>query len=221
MHIIGILGSPRGRNSLTLKLLDSALNGTEDVGADIEFIDVARMNIRACKSCGVCYVTGRCSQKDEFQEVYEKVIEADGIVFASPVYFNNISSQMKLFIDRTGDAKHCMLFLGKYAMSVATANNSSVDDTIRYMNSYLTGNGAYVIGGVGVSMPNVPGKLDDGVKKAYDMGKDMANAISTKRQYPDQKAAHDDFIRNFKSTIMHNKDTWKHEHDYYVKKGWV
>ena len=221
MHIIGILGSPRGKNSLTLKLLDSALNGAEDAGADIEFIDVARMNIRTCKSCGVCYVTGKCSQKDEFQEVYEKVIDADGIVFASPVYFNNISSQLKLFIDRTGDAKHCMRFLGKYAMSVATANNSSVDDTIRYMNSYLTGNGAYVIGGVGVSMPNMPGKLDDGAKIAYDMGKDMANAISTKRQYTDQKAAHDDFISNFKSTIMHNKDTWKHEYDYYVKKGWV
>lgn len=165
MHIIGILGSPKGMNSLTLKLLDSALTGAENAGAEVEFIAVARKNIRACKACGVCYATGKRSQKDDFQAVYEKVIEADGIVFASPVYFNHISAQLKLFIDRTGDARHCMLFLGKYAMSVATANSSGIDDTIRYMNYYLTGNGAYVIGGVGVSTPNEPGELDDGEKK--------------------------------------------------------
>ncbi len=221
MHIIGILGSPRGKNSLTLKLLEGALNGAEDAGADVEFIDVARKNIRACKSCGVCYATGKCSQKDDFQAVYEKVIEADGIVLASPVYFNNVSSQLKLFIDRTGDAKHCMMFQGKYAMSVATANNSGVDDTIQYMNRYLTGNGAYAIGGVGVSMPNVPGKLEDSAKKAYDLGKDLADAISKKRQYSDQKTAHEEFIRNFKKIVTHNKDTWKHDHEYYVKKGWL
>ena len=95
MHIIGILGSPKGKNSLTLKLLESALNGAEDAGAEVEFIDVARKNIRTCKSCGICYATGKCSQKDDFQAVYEKVVEADGIIFASPVYFNNVSSQLK------------------------------------------------------------------------------------------------------------------------------
>lgn len=221
MHIIGILGSPRGKNSLTLKLLESALNGAEDAGAEVEFIDVARKNIRPCKSCGICYVTGKCSQKDDFQAVYEKIIEADGIVFASPVYFNNVSSQLKLLIDRTGDAKHCMLFLGKYAMSVATTASSGVDDTIGYMNRYLTNNGAFSIGGVGVSMPNIPGRLDDGAKKAYVMGKDLVDAISIKRQYPEQKIAHEEFIKNFKMVVAYNKDTWKHEYEYYVKKGWL
>lgn len=221
MHIIGILGSPRGKNSLTLKLLESALNGAEDAGAEVEFVDVARKNIRTCKSCGICYATGKCGQKDDFQSVYEKVIEADGIVFASPVYFNHVSSQLKLFIDRTGDAKHCMRFLGKYAMSVATSNHSGIDDTIGYMNRYLAGNGAYAIGGVGVSMPNVPGRLDEGAKKAYELGKDLANAISTKRQYPEQKGAHEEFVGNFKTIVMYNKGIWKHEYEYYVKKGWL
>ena len=77
-----------------------------------------------------------------------------------------------------------MLFLGKYAMSVATTTNSGVDDTIGYMNSYLTSNGAYAIGGVGVSMPNMPGRLDDGAKKAYDMGKDLVGCDQHKETIP-------------------------------------
>jgi multimeric flavodoxin WrbA len=221
MHIMGILGSPRGKNSLTLKLIESALRGAEDAGAEVEFIDVARKNVRPCRSCGICYSTGKCSQKDDFQAVYEKVLEADGLVLGSPAYFNSVSAQLKLFIDRTGDAKHCMMYRGKYGMSVSTTASSGVDDTVNYMNRYLLNNGAFVIGGVGVRMPTVPGQLEEGTKKAYAMGKDLFDAIKSKRPYPEQLAVHDEFIREFRAIIKYNKDSWKHEYEYYAKKGWL
>jgi hypothetical protein len=114
-----------------------------------------------------------------------------------------------------------MMYRGKYGMSVSTTASSGVDDTVSYMNRYLMNNGAFVIGGVGVRMPMVPGQMEEGTKKAYAMGKDLADAIKAKRPYPEQLAAQDQFITEFKTVVKYKKDNWKHEYEYYVKKGWL
>jgi hypothetical protein len=53
------------------------------------------------------------------------------------------------------------------------------------------------------------------------MGKDLFDAIKAKRPYPEQLAVHDEFIREFRAIIKYNKDSWKHEYEYYAKKGWL
>lgn len=100
--IIGINGSPRKRGH-TFNLLCQVLNSVKKHGGKTEIIHLADKNI---KSCLGCYSTNSklcqlpCRIKDDMQEIHKLLEEAEGIVFASPVYWFNISGLMKNFLDR-------------------------------------------------------------------------------------------------------------------------
>jgi multimeric flavodoxin WrbA len=81
--------------------LEKALAGAKQLGAHTELYRVAERNIAPCDGCGACFGTGECHIKDDMQEVCEKMLEADGIIFSTPVYFYNIAAQGKAVIDRS------------------------------------------------------------------------------------------------------------------------
>ena len=145
MHILAISGSPRGGLSNTRRLLDRVLEGARSGGAETELVDLGTMHIDYCIACGTCYVTGKCSRKDDFAALYEKMLASDGLVLGSPVYFSSVTAQLKTVIDRLSDAIHCQLFLGKYACSVATAGGQDTA-TVGYMNDVLLRLGCTVVG---------------------------------------------------------------------------
>jgi multimeric flavodoxin WrbA len=99
MRVLGIMGSPR-RHSNTEILLDKALEGAREAGAEVEKVVVSMLNISPCLEIYACFKDGNCSIKDDMQTVYDKLLEADHIVFASPIFFYGITSQAKAVIDR-------------------------------------------------------------------------------------------------------------------------
>ena len=99
MNVLGISGSPK-RGGLTDLLLDKALDGAKASGAHTEKIILNDLNFRACQECGGCDETGICILDDDIRPIYEKLAKADAIVVASPVYFGNITAQLKAMIDR-------------------------------------------------------------------------------------------------------------------------
>ena len=100
MKILGISFSPREQGNTEL-LMDISLASAKRQGAETEMCRVADRTIHPCNACGNCFKTGECSIKDDMQEIYQKLLEADGIIFGTPVYFYNITAQGKAFIDRT------------------------------------------------------------------------------------------------------------------------
>nr|HPO28241.1 flavodoxin family protein [Petrotogaceae bacterium] len=99
-YILVISASPRkGGNSDTL--CDEFIRGAKDNGHITEKIFLKDRKINYCMGCGVCNSTHRCVQKDDMQEILEKMVKADVIVMATPVYFYSMNAQMKTFIDRT------------------------------------------------------------------------------------------------------------------------
>jgi multimeric flavodoxin WrbA len=99
MKVLGILGSPRiGGNSDLL--LDLALEGAKDGGAEAEKIILCRKKISGCLDCGKCNETGGCVIKDDMQEIYGKILEAETIIHSVPLYFWAMTSQMKAYLDR-------------------------------------------------------------------------------------------------------------------------
>jgi len=99
-NILVISASPRkGGNSDTL--CDEFIRGAKDNGHITEKIFLKDRKINYCMGCGVCNSTHRCVQKDDMQEILEKMVKADVIVMATPVYFYSMNAQMKTFIDRT------------------------------------------------------------------------------------------------------------------------
>lgn len=99
IRVLGIAGSPRRSGNSNL-LLDRALAGAAEAGANVERIVVARLKVAPCIACDGCWKTGRCVVADDFQAAYEKLIAAERIVLATPIYFMGVSAQAKAFIDR-------------------------------------------------------------------------------------------------------------------------
>jgi len=99
MKVLGIMGSPR-RQSNTDILLDKALEGAKEAGAEIEKVPVSKLKISPCLEIYACLKDGNCAIKDDMELLYKKLIEADHIVFASPIFFYGITSQAKAIIDR-------------------------------------------------------------------------------------------------------------------------
>jgi multimeric flavodoxin WrbA len=100
MKILGVSCSPRKKGS-TIAMLEKALAGAKVEGAEVELYSVAGKNIQPCDGCWGCIKTGKCHIKDDMQELYEKLVTADGIIFGTPIYFWGMTAQAKAVMDRT------------------------------------------------------------------------------------------------------------------------
>ena len=99
-NVLIISASPRrGGNSDIL--CDRFAKGAAESGNKVEKIFLASKTIGYCRGCGVCNATHKCVQKDDMAELLDKMVTADVIVLATPVYFYSMDGQMKTFIDRT------------------------------------------------------------------------------------------------------------------------
>jgi len=99
MKVLGILGSPRiGGNSDIL--LEQALAGAGERGAEVEKIILSQKKISGCLDCEKCNETGICTIRDDMPEIHKKILEADAIIHAVPLYFWAMTSQMKAYLDR-------------------------------------------------------------------------------------------------------------------------
>ena len=98
--VLVISSSPRkGGNSDIL--CNAFAEGARETGADVKIVRIADLNIGYCTGCYACQKTGKCAIKDDAQSVIDKMMAADVIVLASPVYFFSISAQLKALFDRT------------------------------------------------------------------------------------------------------------------------
>ncbi len=99
MKILGIVGSPRtGGNTETLTKI--ALEAVAEEGLETELITLAGKKIAPCDACRSCRSTGECHIKDDFQEIHEKMLSADGFILATPVWFGAATPLMTSLISR-------------------------------------------------------------------------------------------------------------------------
>lgn len=99
-QVLVLSASPRkGGNSDTL--CDEFIRGAQGAGNQVVKIFLRDRAINYCTGCGVCYSTHKCVQKDDMAEILEKMVGADVIVMATPMYFYTMDAQMKTLIDRT------------------------------------------------------------------------------------------------------------------------
>lgn len=105
--VLGIVGSPR-KNANTAKLVKKALEGAMSVpGIETEFYQMAGKKFHHCMGCYHCLETGACVFKDDLQDFIRRYMEADGIIWGSPIYHMSITGLMKNAIDRLGNSTLC------------------------------------------------------------------------------------------------------------------
>ena len=103
MKAIAINGSPRKGWNTDL-LLQEALRGAQDAGAETELIQLSDLTFSGCRSCFACKragaETGRCMWKDDLQPVLDKILSADAVFMGSPIYLGNVSGMMYCLMER-------------------------------------------------------------------------------------------------------------------------
>jgi multimeric flavodoxin WrbA len=221
MKILAIHGSPHTTRSTTRKLVSFILEGAAETGSETEMIDLCDMRITPCTACDACSLNGVCVNDDDVPSIIERMKEADGIVFASPVYIDNVSGQMKIFFDRLADAIHYQLLAGKYGSSVTTTHTSGGDEVVVYQNHVLNYLGVITVGGLSVATGGNAETVDAAEISARALGRKIVMAINNGFSDPEQEA---DIAGNrefFKDIVIENRDFRTEEYKRWVRMGWI
>jgi multimeric flavodoxin WrbA len=175
--VLVISSSPRRGGNSDL-LCDQFIMGAQTAGHETEKIFLKDKKINYCTGCGTCLDKGkRCPQKDDMAEILEKMIEADVIVMATPVYFYTMCAQMKTLIDRTC-SRYTEISNKEFYFILTAADNSkkAMAGTLEGFRAFTSclnrakekgiiyGTGAWHIG-------EIKGK--PAMKEAYDSGKSI------------------------------------------------
>jgi len=221
MKILAIHGSPRTVRSTTRRLARFVLDGAAETGAETEIIDLCDLRITPCSACEGCSFNGICVFDDDLMPIVERMKEADGIVFGSPVYIDNISGQMKIFFDRLADAIHYQILAGKYGCSVATTHSSGGDEVVAYQNHVLNYLAVISVGGISVASGGDVGAVDARESDARALGRQLADAIAKGFSDPEQEEEIAGNREFFKGLVIENRDLRTEDYERWVRMGWI
>ena len=197
MYAIAINGSPRKGGNTEL-LLQEVLGELEKAGWKTKLIKVGGTEIRGCIACNKCFKNkdNKCVlKKDEFNDIYEKMLKADAIILGSPTYFAGVASEIKALIDRAGYVAFANdhAFAGKMGAAVVAVRRGGathVYDTINHMfqmSQMIIPGSTYWNMGIGLGKEEVL-KDKEGIANMRHLGKAidwLGKAIeSSKTKYP-------------------------------------
>jgi multimeric flavodoxin WrbA len=129
MKCVAIQSSPN-LNGLTARLAQAVLTGVQSENGAIELIHLNNLNIKPCIACekgwGVCREKNICILEDDFEVLRKKIIEADVVIFATPVYWHDLSESAKRFLDRLRRCESFTFntFTGKKIIGITSAGGS-------------------------------------------------------------------------------------------------
>lgn len=175
--IVVLSGSPRKGGNSEL-LCDQFIRGAKETENQVEKIVICDKRINYCTACDACQGNGgRCVQKDDMAEILDKMISADVLVMATPVYFYTMNAQMKTLIDRTYARYTAVSNKEMYfIMTAAVGNKDLLERTLESFRGFtacLSGaNEKGVIYGTGAwSKGDI--KKSSAMDQAYEMGKNV------------------------------------------------
>jgi multimeric flavodoxin WrbA len=184
-YAIGISGSPRrGGNSETL--LQAALDGARDAGAEVELVRLNELTYKGCQNCQACVTAGHCTQDDDLAPVLDKLRKADVWLLSSPIYFCALSGQLKTFFDR------CWCFIhkpnkleGKRSGAIIITYEAGPSDyyhevatrLVAYFNWFGDFDPVEVMAEPRLGPPDAASKRPELLAKATELGKRLVAAL--------------------------------------------
>lgn len=183
MKVLAINGSAR-KDGNTAILVNYVLRELEAEGIDVEMIQFSGQTIRGCMACYQCFEKKdqRCSNKSDIvNECIQKIIEADGVILASPTYFSDVSAELKALIDRAGLVAKAndSLFrrkVGAAVIAVRRGGEIHAFDTINHfylLSEMIVPGSIYWNMGFGLDKGEVESD-DEGIRTMKALGQNMA-----------------------------------------------
>lgn len=183
MKVVAFNGSPRKEGN-TSALIKHVLAELENEGIETEIVQVGGNRIRGCTACGKCYekMDKKCiNDKDIVNECIEKMLEADGIILASPTYFADLTPELKALIDRAGFVAKANKEMFRYKVGAAVvavrrAGSIHVFDSINHfftISQMIIPGSSYWNMGMGLAEGDVE-KDEEGIQTMQTLGQNMA-----------------------------------------------
>jgi multimeric flavodoxin WrbA len=160
LKILAIVGSPRPKGN-TNYLVDQALEEVSKSGIEAEKIALIDYTVNPCLGHDNCASLDSCLQKDDTTAILDRFCQADGIILATPVYYFNVTAQMKTFIDRTYFLyEKSRKSSAKTVGVVIVANSEGIEDTLHTMEQFIDET-FDIEGSQRLIVTGYAGKLDD------------------------------------------------------------
>jgi multimeric flavodoxin WrbA/putative sterol carrier protein len=186
LKVVAVNGSPHmngGNTSIMTQMMAPVLAAE---GIDLEEVFLAGKRIEYCVGCGLCMEKGKCWRQDDHAEILRKVLSADGVILASPVYFKHVTAQMKVFLDRSLAYGHKPRGTWKPGLAVSVSAGMAETTTAEYLAGLLRVYGSFPVAtltAIAVGPGSFVGK-ELVEARAADVARDLARAIKEKRRYP-------------------------------------
>lgn len=188
MKVLAINGSAR-KDGNTAILINTVFEELSKVGIETEMVQFSDKIIESCKACWACGGKKNCVHKNDlFQEIFEKMTQADGIILGSPVYTANISANMQAFLERaavvTDMNRTENLLQHKAGAAVAAARRGGALNALDAMNHFFMLQNMFVVGSSYWTMAygQMPGdvlKDEEGLNTMKVLGQNMAYLLNT------------------------------------------
>ena len=202
MKVVAFNGSPRKKGNTSL-LLSEMVRGAREAGCRVEEVTAIEANLRPCKGCLRCNLLRRCAMKgDDWENLSNRILEADALIFASPVYFHHLPAPLKNILDRFRSFMHVQIteeglhhapwqpWEKQFILLLCSGSPLETDaQPVINLFTFITG----VLGRENVLLPVVATRL--ATVNQVKMTEDELRALYGKLQLPEDLAA-GDFLRN-------------------------
>lgn len=160
-------------------LAKEVAKGAKEKGHKVEFVSLKNKKIAFCRGCLACQKSGKCAIKDDANKITEKIKKSDVIVWATPVYYYEMSGQMKTVIDRANS-----LYSSNYKFREVYLVTTSTEDSKDVADRVISGVQGWIdcfdnvklkktLSGGGAEGPNNAKNMPKLLKQAYEMGKNI------------------------------------------------
>lgn len=179
MKVLGISGSMRKEGNTTA-LIRIILSRCEESGIETEFVSLAGKEIKPCLGCEHCKKEKSCIiQDDDWQEIVEKIMDAEVLVLGGPTYYYDICGHLKNFIDRTYSLYHDRKLAGRGAVGVTCCADRGGNRALQTIEGFFNSHEFSYLGGV-VGRGFAPGEVlrdEKAVKRAREIGNKIVHLL--------------------------------------------
>ena len=222
MKVIAFIGSARKKH--TYHASEKFLQQLQSLGKiEYEIVLLREYHLETCQGCKLCLDKGEecCPFNDDRDTLIEKMINSDGVIFASPNYSFHVSAFMKIFLDRLGFVFHRPRFFGKAFTSIVAQGIYGGKDIVKYFNFVGNGLGFNVVNGCCITtLEPMTEKGQKKIETIIDKQSKKFYAQLIKKEYPTPSLLKLMIFRMSRSSmkIMLNENF--RDYTYYMNKGW-
>lgn len=222
--VLILSGSPRkGDSYRVVKLIEKKIH---DLGAvEFEYLILRKYNIKYCRGCLTCMRKGEdhCPLKDDIPMIREKMLNADGVIFVSPVYVHTVTASIKNLFDRMAYYLHRPCFHSKFALILSTTELSGLKETLHYLAFPVKSMGFNLVGEIGILAAafSEPGPYrNEMMAKINKAAKDLFQGMTSQNTIA-PRLGDIVFFNKLKTKITMHKSRFVADYEYWQNKGWL